>query len=273
VACGSLSLYVVLKFQNQLCSPQLSCFGVGFSLCLITGGLFLCLTPFLWGKVSGQSAGPLLSVCLDGLLIIFQFCNVVWVWMLLTGSGDEFCGPLLSLFQAAAYHLPAVCPSSFPAFVYWKFMQDQLLASSPFSSVLSAILSLCCVLVFGSFFLCVWGGEVILPRGLCWFILGVTGVYCMMLGAHLFGLLTISQVGLEPVSGSMAALLFSQCNMAWRSFPRARDSECQSFDCPCCFISTNCGSSVSAKFWSHRAHTVCFCALVAILDPPVSQFC
>jgi hypothetical protein len=171
--CGSLSLYVVLKFQNQLCSPQLSCFGVGFSLCLITGGLFLCLTPFLWGKVSGQSAGPLLSVCLDGLLIIFQFCNVVWVWMLLTGSGDEFCGPLLSLFQAAAYHLPAVCPSSFPAFVYWKFMQDQLLASSPFSSVLSAILSLCCVLVFGYFFfVCVrgWGHSaqwsmLVYPRG------------------------------------------------------------------------------------------------------------
>jgi hypothetical protein len=39
---------------------------------LITGDLFLCLTPFLWGKVSDPSFGPLLSECCDGLLIIFQ---------------------------------------------------------------------------------------------------------------------------------------------------------------------------------------------------------
>jgi hypothetical protein len=56
---------------------HLSYFGVGFSLCLFTGGLFLCLTPFLWDKVSDTSTGPLLSVCCDGLLIIFQFCSVV----------------------------------------------------------------------------------------------------------------------------------------------------------------------------------------------------
>jgi hypothetical protein len=51
---------------------QLSCFGVGFLLCLITGGLFLCLVPFLWGKVSDQPASPLLSVFCD-CLIIFNF--------------------------------------------------------------------------------------------------------------------------------------------------------------------------------------------------------
>jgi hypothetical protein len=59
---------------------QLSCFGVGFSLGaywgLITGGLFLCLTSFLWGKVSDPSAS-LLSACCDDLLIVFQFCSVV----------------------------------------------------------------------------------------------------------------------------------------------------------------------------------------------------
>jgi hypothetical protein len=52
-------------------SHQLSCFGLGFSLCLIPRGLFLCLAPFLWGKVSDPSAGPLLSGYCDGLLIIF----------------------------------------------------------------------------------------------------------------------------------------------------------------------------------------------------------
>jgi hypothetical protein len=80
--------------------------------------LFLFLTPFLWGKVSDPSAGPLLSACCDGLLIIFQFCSVILLWMLLTGSGDELCGPLPALFQAVAYLQPAVGPSAFPAFVY-----------------------------------------------------------------------------------------------------------------------------------------------------------
>jgi hypothetical protein len=47
----------------------------------------------------------------------------------------------------------------------------------------------------------------------------------VILVAHLFDLLNVSQAGLEPVSGSMAALLFSQGNVAWRSFPWARGSE------------------------------------------------
>jgi hypothetical protein len=44
-------------------------------------------------------------------------------------------------------------------------------------------------------------------------------------------------------------------------------SECRSFNCPWCFISTKCGSSISAKFLVHTAHAVCLCALVTILDP------
>jgi hypothetical protein len=37
---------------------------------------------------------------------------------------------------------------------------------------------------------------------------------------HLFAhlLFSISQVGLEPASASMEALLVSQCNVSWRSF-------------------------------------------------------
>jgi hypothetical protein len=97
---------------------QLSCLGVGFSLCLITVGLFLCLVPFLWGKVSDLSVGPLLSECCDGFLIIFKFCSVILLWILLTGSGDELCGLLPALFQTAACCLPTVSPSAFPAFVY-----------------------------------------------------------------------------------------------------------------------------------------------------------
>jgi hypothetical protein len=51
------------------------------------------------------------------------------------------------------------------------------------------------------------------------------------LGAHLFGLLNVSQAGLE-LAVAVAALLFSQCNVAWRRYPWARSSGCQTFDSP-----------------------------------------
>jgi hypothetical protein len=50
----------------------------------------------------------------------------------------------------------------------------------------------------------------------------------MMLGTHLFSLPNVSQAGLEPVVVVAAAHLFSQCNVAWRSFPQARSSGCRS---------------------------------------------
>jgi hypothetical protein len=66
-----------------------------------------------------------------------------------------------------------------------------------------------------------------------------------------------------------AALLFSQCNMAWRSFLWARGSGCRRFDSPLCFISARCGFSISARFLIHTVHAVCFCTLVTILGPPM----
>jgi hypothetical protein len=94
---------------------------LGFPCVGLLGDLFLCLILFLWGKVRGPSAGSLLSVCYAGLMTVFQFCNVIWLWMLLTGSGDELCEPLSVLFQAPAYHPPTVSLSAIPDFVYWKF--------------------------------------------------------------------------------------------------------------------------------------------------------
>jgi hypothetical protein len=38
------------------------------------------------------------------------------------------------------------------------------------------------------------------------------------------------------------------------------------------FFSAKCGSSVSARFLIYRAHAVCFCTLVAILDPTIVTF-
>jgi hypothetical protein len=62
-----------------------------------------------------------------------------------------------------------------------------------------------------------------------------------------------------------------QCNVAWRCFVHIRSSVCQSFNSPWCFISVKCGSSISARFLSHGAHTVCFCTIVTILDPPLNS--
>jgi hypothetical protein len=44
---------------------------------LVYWGLVFLPCPFLWGKVSDPSAGPLLSACCDGLLIVFQVCSVI----------------------------------------------------------------------------------------------------------------------------------------------------------------------------------------------------
>jgi hypothetical protein len=132
---------------------QLSGFGVGFSLCLITGGLFLCLSPFLQGKVSDLSAGPLLPACCNGLLIIFQS----------SVSFDFGCCSLAQEMSFVNFYLPyfrqqlitcllsALLPFQ-PLFTESSH-GEQLLASPPFSSVLSATLPLRCVLVFSSLFI------------------------------------------------------------------------------------------------------------------------
>jgi hypothetical protein len=189
--------------------------------------------------------------------------------MLLTGSGDDPCGPLSALFQAVAYHHPTVGLSAFPVFVYSKFAWR----SAPFPFPLlwcaqSTMPPLLCVLFSSSFiiqFFCVWGGcqsvqgaMLVYPRGRC-------GNTMCCLFAHL--LVCVSQAGLELASGSVGALLFSQSYMVWRRFLWAGGSGCQSFDSSCWFFSSKCGSSISAKFLIYGAHTVCFCPLVTSLDP------
>jgi hypothetical protein len=243
----------------EICSVahQPSCFGVGFSLCWFTRGLFLCLIPFLWGKVSDPSGGPLLSVCCDGLLIIFQFFSVVWLWILLTESGDELCGLLPALFQTEAYHLPTVGPSAFPAFVYWKFMWRSASCPCPFSSVLRAPHPLCWVFLFSSLFIvqgffvfvlffCRGGSQSAQGAMLVYFRCGWENTpWCLVLTCWSTECLT-SRLGL-------GALLFSQCNLVWRSFPQAVGSGCQSFNSSWCFISAKCGSSISAIFLIYGA--------------------
>jgi hypothetical protein len=79
-----------------------------------------------------------------------------------------------ALFLAAVYHPPAVGPSSFQPLFTERSCRDQLLASPPFSGVLSSTLPLCCVsfqfLIYCSVFFFVGGvvaqgAMLVYPRG------------------------------------------------------------------------------------------------------------
>jgi hypothetical protein len=154
---------------------QLSCFGVGFLVCWLTGGLFLCLSSFLWGKVGDQSPSPLLSACCDGLLIVFQFCSVICPWMLLTCSGDELCRLLPAYFRQRLITGLLLAFLLFQPLFTEISCRDQLLAPPPFSGALSGLqpLLLCASFQFiaylGFFF---FGRGVSLPRELYMFIPG-----------------------------------------------------------------------------------------------------
>jgi hypothetical protein len=264
--------------RDQLCSlPAVLLWSWVFAV-LVYWGLFSVPCPLSLGQGQWSISWPLLSACCDGLLIVFQFCSVIWLCMLLTGSGDELYGPLLLCFRQPL-HRSAVGPTAFPAFVYWTFEQRSALGFSPLLwCPYSTPPPLLCVsfqfFVYCSFFcfvLCFCRGEeVSLPRGLCCFIPWVARGILHDTWCSPVGMLDVSQAGLELVSGGAGALLVSQCNVAWRNFVRARGSGCQSFDSSWYFISSKCGSSVSARFLIYGAHSVCFCALLGILDPPLS---
>jgi hypothetical protein len=175
--------------REELFAHQLSYFGVVFLLCWFIWGLFLCLVPFLGGKVRDLSAGSLLSACYDGLLIVFQFCNIVWLWILLSGSGNELCGPLSALFQAVAYHLPTVSPSAFPAFVYWKFQWRSASCSFPLLQcaykTLPPLLHVPFQFIVYYSVLFFQGGGSICPGGYADLFQGWLWEYCVILVAHL----------------------------------------------------------------------------------------
>jgi hypothetical protein len=120
------------------------------------------------------------------------------------------------------------------------------------------------LLVYCSIFF-LWGFS--LPMGLCWFIPGVAGgntTWFLVLNC-LVCLKSPQQVWSWHLA-AVWALLFSQCNVVWRSFLWARGPGCRSFDSPWCFIFSKCVSSISARFLIHGAHAVCFCSLVSILS-------
>jgi hypothetical protein len=75
-------------------------------------------------------------------------------------------------------------------------------------------------LLFFVFVFCGAAGQS--AQELCWFIPGVVVGILHDAWCSPVDLPNVSQPGLEPASGGVVALLFSQCNMAWRSFPQSR---------------------------------------------------
>jgi hypothetical protein len=93
------------------------------------------------------------------------------------------------------------------------------------------------------------------------------GILCDTWSSHVWSAKCLPSRFGAGICGA-GALLFSRCNIVCRSFVGARGSGCQSFDSSLCFISAKCDSYFSKIFLIYRAHAVCFCTLVAILNPP-----
>jgi hypothetical protein len=88
-------------------------------LCLFAGvstlGVyFFALSPFSGAGIVPSATSA--SVFYDGSLFVFQFCRTVWLWVLLTGSGDDLCDLLPALLQGVAYRPPALLLPVFPVF-------------------------------------------------------------------------------------------------------------------------------------------------------------
>jgi hypothetical protein len=155
------------------------------------------------------------------------------------------------LWQACLFTVhTGACPSPF----LWSSRRPTLFAMCAFQFLVYYSF----LIFWGSLGQSVQGTMLVYPRGGC-------GSTMCCLFAHM--LVCISQAGLEPASGGVGALLFSQCDMVWRSFVLAGGSRCQSFASSWCFFPAKYGSNVSARFLIYRAQAVCFLPLVAILDP------
>jgi hypothetical protein len=151
--------------------------------------------------------------------------------MLFTGSGDELCGLLSALFQAAAYHLPTVGLLLFQSLFTENLCGDQLLAPSPFSGCPKhpATTTVCpfqFLIYYSVLFLCVGLGSVC-PGAMLVYPGVAVGILHTSICSPV-GLCLPSR--LELASGGTGFLLFSQCNVVWRSFVWAWGSGCQSFD-------------------------------------------
>jgi hypothetical protein len=114
--------------RDQLCSPP-----AGSWVFIVLDYWELVYLPhsLILGQGQNLSAGPLLSACCDGSLIIFQFFSVVCILILLTGSGDELVDRCLPYIRQwlITHLLLAILPFQ-PLFTE-SSCRDQLIAPPP----------------------------------------------------------------------------------------------------------------------------------------------
>jgi hypothetical protein len=166
--CGSLSLYIVLRFWRSVpwftSHPTLE---LGFYCVSLLGACFFALPPFSGARSEIRQ----LALCCQHVML------VCWLFLNFTVSFDFGCCSLAQemcfvdhyLQQLITRPLPALLP--FQSWFTESSHGDQLLAPPPFSSALTALCSLLFIGYFILFFLAGW--WVSLCRGLCQFIPGV----------------------------------------------------------------------------------------------------
>jgi hypothetical protein len=219
---------------------------LGFLCVGLLGACFFAM-PFFSGTRSEIRQPP--PCCQHVMLVCWLFFKFAMLF-------DFGCCSLAQEMNFVDHYLPyfrqqlITHPTAFPLFVYWKFMQRSAPCFFPFlqcaqSTPTPSVACSFSVLYYWVLFLrggsqSVQGAMLVYHRGGC----GNT-VCCLF--AHL--LACISQAGLELASGSIGALLFSQCNVAWRSFVWAGGSECRSFDSFWCFFLPNVALASQQDFW------------------------
>jgi hypothetical protein len=158
MGCGSLSLYVILRLQRSEISSvahQPSCFALKLAFAvLVYYGLVSLPCPLSLWQGQWSISGPLAFSELWWFAVWFSVLRAVWLWVLLSGSGDELCGPLSALLHTWAYHPPAVGLPAFPAICLLIICVEITFLPLPPSLVcFQSSCPLCCVLVFSLLFI------------------------------------------------------------------------------------------------------------------------
>jgi hypothetical protein len=162
--------------------------------CLFTGHFFLCLVPFLWGKVRYPSANSLLSVCYAGFdcFSILQhhltLSVVHWLrrWALWTAIW-LISGSILSATHYWPFCLSSLC--LLKVHIEISSCSFPLLLCTP-----STLPPLCVPFQFLIYFI-FWGPGVSLSRSYAGLSQGYMWEYCMLLICSLVGLGLPSRFG------------------------------------------------------------------------------
>jgi hypothetical protein len=157
-------------------------FWVRFLLWWFTGGLFFASPPFSGARSEIHQLTPFCHRVMMFWWLFFNFAVLFDFGCCSLAHDMSFVGCYMSYFrQWLIIHLLFTL-LSFQSLFTESLHGDQLLLPLPFSSVLRVPRPLCCMFLFSflfivHFFFFCWG--VSLPRGLCWFTLGVAvGILC-----------------------------------------------------------------------------------------------